>query len=151
MSGGGYQDVREERPVGLRGFSFALLGGPAGKPVQDRFERFQETIQRRVLPLLRPAAGQVRAHLRDHPLGYDGRKWTETLAAARRGPPRASRHLLIATNIGSGDPRRRVSPDLVENVRHIGGRPLLGDLPVRYAIGVDLVPPDGFSRCWEAE
>src|SRR5580692_6958361 len=56
-----------------------------------------------------------------------------------------------ATDIGSGDPRRRVSPELVENACDIGRRPLLGDLPVRHAIGVDLVPPDRSPRCWEAE
>lgn len=33
VSGGGYQDLREERPVGLRGLSIALAGEPAGNPV----------------------------------------------------------------------------------------------------------------------
>ena len=58
VSRGGDQDLRKEPPVGLCGFSLALPGQLAGKGVQLR-----------VLLLSRPAAGQVRTHLRDHPLG----------------------------------------------------------------------------------
>lgn len=69
VSRGGDQDLREECPGGVIGFSLTLLRELARQAVQNRFKRFQEPIQRRVLPLSRPAPGQVRAHLRDHPLG----------------------------------------------------------------------------------
>src|SRR5580704_8440416 len=67
-------------------------------------------------------------------------------------PNRVAASLLaVLVTIGSGNPRRGVSPQLIEDVCHVGGGPLLDDLPVREAIAVDLVPPDRLFCGWKAE